>query len=45
MSTKINIYKGYVSEQEDFVRKTFKCTDLEYDNGNGRITKMVFIEE
>lgn len=37
-------YKDLYNEQLDITRKTFKCTKINYDNKNGRITKMTFEE-
>ena len=38
----VNKYKDLLEEQTGFARKTFKCTKVEYDKSNGRITKMMF---
>lgn len=37
-------YKDLYNEQLDITRKTFKCTKINYDNKNGRITNMTFEE-
>lgn len=37
-------YKDLYNEQLDITRKTFKCTQINYDNKNGRITNMTFEE-
>lgn len=37
-------YKKLYNEQLDITRKTFKCTKINYDNKNGRITNMTFEE-
>lgn len=41
---KIKEYKNLYNEQLDITRKTFKCTKINYDNKNGRITNMTFEE-
>lgn len=41
---KIEEYKDLYNEQLDITRKTFKCTKINYDNKNGRITNMTFEE-
>lgn len=40
----IDNYKELYNEQLDITRKTFKCTKINYDNKNGRITNMTFVE-
>lgn len=40
----IDNYKDLYNEQLDITRKTFKCTNINYDNKNGRITNMTFEE-
>ncbi len=40
----IKAYKDLYNEQLDITRKTFKCTQINYDNKNGRITNMTFVE-
>lgn len=40
----IKAYKDLYNEQLDITRKTFKCTQINYDNKNGRITNMTFEE-
>lgn len=40
----IDNYKELYNEQLDITRKTFKCTKINYDNKNGRITNMTFEE-
>lgn len=37
-------YKALVNERDDITRKTFNCTNAEYDKNNGRIIKMTFEE-
>lgn len=41
----IETYNQYVTEQEDMARKTFKCTEVQYDSNNGRITLMKYQEK
>lgn len=40
----ISEYKNLLQDQTDFARKTFDCTDIEYDKNNGRILSMTFKE-
>lgn len=40
----IQEYNDLVSEQKDMVRKTFKCSKVEYDQNTGRVIKMEFEE-
>ena len=42
---KILNYNALVGERDDISRKTFRCTNVEYDQFNGRIIKMDFEEE
>lgn len=43
---KIIVYKQLVNEQKEFGRKTFKYKDIsEYDQGNGRVIKLIFEEK
>lgn len=42
---KIINYNALVGERDDISRKTFKCTNVEYDKNNGRIIKMDFEEK
>ncbi len=44
VQTKINYYLGYKSALTTLKAKTFKKEKFEYDDTNGRITKMVFKE-
>ena len=37
--------KGYLTEQKDMARKSFKCTSIEYYNDTGRIKYMEFTEK
>lgn len=45
MTEKIREYNALVSERDDISRLTFKCTNVEYDDNNGRILSMKFQEE
>lgn len=44
VQTKINYYLGYKSALSTLKSKTFKADKFEYDNTNGRVTKMIFKE-
>ncbi len=41
----IATYKGYLTEQKDMARKSFKCISIEYYNDTGRIKYMEFTEK
>ena len=45
MTEKIRKYNALVSERDDISRLTFKCTNVQYDDNNGRILSMRFQEE
>lgn len=45
MTDYIRNYNSLVAERDDISRKTFKCTNVEYDSLNGRIISMKFKEE
>ena len=45
MVEKIKKYNALVSERDDISRLTFKCTNVQYDDNNGRILSMRFQEE
>ena len=45
MTEKIRNYNSLVNERDDISRKTFKCTNVEYDENNRRIISMKFEEE
>ncbi len=44
MQEYIKDYNTLVTEQEDVARKIFKCTKVEHNKNNGRITKMYYLE-
>ena len=45
ITEKIRQYNALVSERDDISRLTFKCTNVKYDDNNGRILSMSFQEE
>lgn len=45
MSTYIQNYRNLLNEQEDMARKTFACTEVQYNPNNGRITLMSYKEK
>ena len=45
MTEKIRKYNALVSERDDISRLTIKCTNVQYDDNNGRILSMRFQEE
>lgn len=44
LKTDIQEYNNLVNEQKDMARKTFRCSNVEYDQNTGRVTKMEFTE-
>ena len=42
---KLEDYKNLTSSYTEFKNKRFKCTQIKYDQNNGRVTYMKFVEQ